>query len=105
MAVNDKCGWSDLVSHGRFVWSASLILSLGHGACLADEPGQDLAPTVRQLDNTAPERVLFVGNSYLYYNDSLHNHVARIAAEIGARDRAEYQYKSATIGWSEAVAP
>lgn len=98
MAVNDKCGWSDLVSHGRFVWSASLILSLGHGACLADEPGQDLAPTVRQLDNTAPERVLFVGNSYLYYNDSLHNHVARIAAEIGARDRAEYQYKSATIG-------
>ena len=79
------------------VWSASLILSLGHAACLA-EPGQDLAPTVRQLDNTAPKRVLFVGNSYLYYNDSLHNHVARMAAELGPHDRAEYRYKSATIG-------
>lgn len=25
-----------------------------------------------------PLRILFVGNSYLYYNDSLHNHVRRI---------------------------
>ena len=22
-----------------------------------------------------PKRILFVGNSYLYYNDSVHNHV------------------------------
>jgi hypothetical protein len=28
-----------------------------------------------------PQRVLFVGNSYLYYNDSLHNHVERMAIE------------------------
>ena len=30
------------------------------------------------LPNT---KVLFVGNSYLYYNDSLHNHVKRMAFE------------------------
>ena len=44
-------------------------------------------------------RVLFVGNSYLYYNDSLHNHVKRMVAErnpdLKSRD---IQYKSATIG-------
>ena len=34
------------------------------------------------LENTSPERILFIGNSYLYYNDSLHNHFKRIVEEI-----------------------
>ena len=55
-------------------------------------------PQVRHLDNTAPKRILFVGNSYLYYNDSLHNHVRRIAAEHGPHPEEDYGYKSATIG-------
>ena len=33
--------------------------------------------TVNELKNKSPERVLYIGNSYLYYNDSLHNHVRR----------------------------
>lgn len=57
-----------------------------------------LQPQVRHLDNTAPKRILFVGNSYLYYNDSLHNHVRRIAAENGPHAEEDYGYKSATIG-------
>jgi hypothetical protein len=60
-------------------------------------PAQPL-PDVRRLDNAAPKRVLFIGNSYLYYNDSLHNHVERIAEEIGPYAKDEYRYKSATIG-------
>ncbi len=43
----------------------------------------------------SPSRVLFVGNSYLYYNDSLHNHVKRIVAEF---NNEPLEYKSATIG-------
>ena len=31
---------------------------------------------------TSLTRVLFIGNSYLYYNDSLHNHVERMAQEL-----------------------
>jgi len=38
---------------------------------------------VRFLENAAPKRVLFVGNSYLYYGDSVHNHVRRIAEQLG----------------------
>jgi len=57
-------------------------------------------PTVGHLDNTVPKRILFVGNSYLYYNDSLHNHVRRIAEENGPHQPDEYEYKSATIGGS-----
>lgn len=44
-------------------------------------------------------RVLFVGNSYLYYNDSLHNHVKRMAMERYPHNSpSDFAYKSATIG-------
>ncbi len=43
-----------------------------------------------------PQHVLFIGNSYLYYNDSVHNHVRRMAEEQFPDKR--FQYKSATIG-------
>jgi hypothetical protein len=58
----------------------------------------NVVPQRAQLDNSAPQRVLFVGNSYLYYNDSIHNHVKRIAEENGPYETGDYQYKSATIG-------
>ena len=49
----------------------------------------------------ALKRVLFVGNSYLYYNDSLHNHVKRMASEAHPGTRpSDFQYKSSTIGGS-----
>lgn len=63
-------------------------------ACVAAPPAQ----INTLLDNTSPKRVLFIGNSYLYYNDSVHNHVRRIAEENGPLEPGEYQYKSATIG-------
>lgn len=80
-------------------WCVSLIISLAPAAAV-DSPEPSLAPTVLQLENGTPQRVLFVGNSYLYYNDSLHNHVKRIAEEIGPHGPGEYQYKSATISGS-----
>ncbi len=45
-----------------------------------------------------PLRILFVGNSYLYYNDSLHNHVGRIAEELQPDLLDKLDYKSSTIG-------
>ncbi len=43
-------------------------------------------------------RVLFVGNSYFYYNDSLHNHVARMLAIAEPLREKRIDFKSATIG-------
>ena len=37
--------------------------------------------TKDKLISNVPERILFVGNSYLYYNDSLHNHFRRMVEE------------------------
>ena len=54
---------------------------------------------VKPTANARPERVLFVGNSYFYYNNSLHNHVSRmvVAGDSGLK-ATDIQYKSATIG-------
>jgi hypothetical protein len=41
-----------------------------------------------------------VGNSYYYYNNSLHNHVRRMVAASNADLDKRMQYKSATIGGS-----
>ena len=81
----------------QFLAAAVLCLSLILSAC-GEEPGGELTPEVERLENAAPQRVLFVGNSYLYYNDSLHNHVERIGEELGPLGAGDYEFKSATIG-------
>ena len=45
-----------------------------------------------------PRSILFVGNSYFYYNDSMHNHVEELMKE-SFRD-ANIVTKSSTIGGS-----
>lgn len=56
------------------------------------------APTVRAPQVDSPKRVLFVGNSYFYYGDSLHNHVRRMVDAGGIAQLDALQYKSSTIG-------
>jgi len=79
------------------ILAVALVSPLTQIACSAEQESK-LVPNILHLENTAPKRVLFIGNSYLYYNDSLHNHVERIAEEIGPHGKAGYEYKSATIG-------
>jgi hypothetical protein len=45
-----------------------------------------------------PKSILFIGNSYLYYNDSMHNHVEELMEDY-YKDQ-EIVTKSATIGGS-----
>lgn len=58
------------------------------------------APRVTRAQVDTPKRVLFVGNSYYYYNNSLHNHVRRMAVAADPSLEKALQYKSATIGGS-----
>ena len=55
---------------------------------------------VKGLDNKSPERLLYIGNSYLYYNDSLHNHVRRMLEEAYGKKIQTSNYKSVTISGS-----
>lgn len=56
------------------------------------------SPAVKEPQIDTPKRVLFVGNSYFYYNDSLHNHVRRMVIAGDPTLGKAMQYKSATIG-------
>ena len=47
-------------------------------------------------DSDIPKSTLFIGNSYLYYNDSLHNHFKRIVKERNPNFNVR-GIKSATI--------
>jgi len=55
---------------------------------------------VTKLNNQKPEKLLYIGNSYLYYNDSLHNHVRRMLEESYGRKIKTSNYKSVTISGS-----
>lgn len=55
-------------------------------------------PKVKKLRRPAPTHLLFVGNSYLYYGDSVHNHVRRLVDASGMHKLSELKYKSATVG-------
>lgn len=61
-----------------------------------------MTPSTKPAPDTAPRRVLFVGNSYLYYGDGMHNHVRRLANAADAQLQIQAAtYKSATISGSE----
>lgn len=64
-------------------------------ATLAD---YDEKPTANRLGQNRPTHILFIGNSYFYYNDSLHNHVERMVIAAGLFEESDLEYKSATIG-------
>jgi len=78
----------------RCIATVFAVLLLAAGPAHADDA---VAPAVRALGIDAPRRVLFVGNSYLYYGDSLHNHVRRMAIENDKANEKQYGYKSITI--------
>lgn len=75
-----------------------LFLCLGLLATTAACADELPDPVIKPDWSHPPARILFVGNSYLYYNDSLHNHVRRMAQANGPLPEDAYQYKSATIG-------
>ena len=59
-----------------------------------------VTPEIKKLKRTPPKSVLFVGNSYLYYNDSLHNHFKAMADEKYPGYAGSVNVKSSTIGGS-----
>jgi hypothetical protein len=74
--------------------AAAFVLS----ACASLAP----PPEVPQRAGTAnpPRAILYVGNSFMYYNNSLHNHVGRLARAASDKERAAHRATSLTISGS-----
>ncbi|NDG35155.1 MAG: SGNH/GDSL hydrolase family protein [Betaproteobacteria bacterium] len=75
--------------------------SLALAACLVTLhlSAQELPkPKITKPQVEMPLRVLLIGNSYFYYNHSLHNHIKRMLASGNpAPKESDIDYKSATI--------
>ena len=69
-------------SPARWLAAAGLLLSL-----LAPQALQAQADPKAALPGAPPESVLWVGNSFFYYNNSLHGHFGRLAASAGSGAR------------------
>lgn len=67
-------------------------------AAVASIAAAQPAPAVKQRQVEVPKKILFVGNSYFYYNDSIHNHLRRMVDAGGIATEKELQYKIVTIG-------
>lgn len=59
-----------------------------------------LSPIVKNPQVDTPKRLLLIGNSYLYYGDSLHNLLRKMVIADQPSLAKALQYKSATIGGS-----
>ena len=81
------------IRHAALATLAWAFLSTA-SAVRADTP----APVVTGPQVGNPMRVLLVGNSYLYYGDSLHNHLRRMVMADDPAAEKKLKYKSATIG-------
>lgn len=57
----------------------------------------DIAPEIDALERPDPQQLLYVGNSYQYYNNSLHNYVKRMVAAAHPELAEQLNSKSATI--------
>jgi hypothetical protein len=78
----------------------ALVLAEAPMALAAPAPATAPALVVKPVPNASPKTILFVGNSYLYYGDSLHNHVRRMAVAAEPKAARKFKYKSVTISGS-----
>jgi len=57
-------------------------------------------PVVSDVGVATPKTYLFVGNSFMYYNNSMHNHFLRLARAADKENRGAYRGTSVTISGS-----
>jgi len=68
----------------RLATAAALLLAL----LVAHAPLHAQSKLKRMDAGPPPESILWVGNSFFYYNNSMHNHFGRLVTAAGARARS-----------------
>jgi hypothetical protein len=56
------------------------------------------APKIKEAPS--PKRIMLIGNSFYYYNNSLHNHLRKIVRSVFTENPKDYYLKSMTISGS-----
>lgn len=84
-----------MTSNKRLVIAAAcLLITLCDGALAATRPVRT------DVGSPLPKSMLFVGNSFFYYNNSMHSYVLSLARNADAANKDAYRYTSVTISGS-----
>ncbi len=67
--------------------------------CVAAAQAQT-RPKVTSLGPDYPKSAIFIGNSFFYYNNSMHNHVLAMLRTADPEHKQDYRGTSVTIGGS-----
>ena len=78
----------------------ALALILGGVIALAGCASNRAAAPVAAGPAASPKTALWVGNSFFYYNNSMHGHVGQLLANADPAGRGSYRSTSATISGS-----
>jgi hypothetical protein len=80
-----------------------LLVAVATLAAAASAPGAVQAqtkPKVTSLGPDFPKTEIFIGNSFFYFNNSMHSHVLALVRAADPANRTSYQATSVTIGGS-----
>jgi len=80
-----------------------LLVAVATLAATASAPGAAQAqtkPKVTSLGPDFPKTEIFIGNSFFYFNNSMHSHVLAMVRAADPANRTSYQATSVTIGGS-----
>ena len=61
-------------------------------------------PAVTSLGPDFPKTEIFIGNSFFYYNNSMHSHVLALQRAADPERKQDYRATSATIGLGHRLA-
>jgi hypothetical protein len=75
------------LAHGLLAWMFALMVA---GTALAQ-------PVPKVVTLEPPKHVLLVGNSFYYYNRSIHNHLRDLVKEADAANEKSYTFRSLTV--------
>ena len=82
--------------HKRFAPYFSLLLLVA----LSNNLLAQTRPKRKDIGGEPPNSILYVGNSFFYYNNSIHNHVLNLTSVADASNKGKYRATSVTISGS-----
>lgn len=74
---------------------ARIALALGVGLFALSSPAVAEGPLIEEVP--APQRVLFIGNSFTYYFNSLHAHVRALTDDLRPKGASKRSFRAMTI--------
>jgi hypothetical protein len=79
---------------------AVVLVALGIMSATTTFAGAQTKPAVTSLGPDFPKTTIFIGNSFFYYNNSMHSHVLAMQRAADPANKAAYRSTSVTISGS-----